>query len=184
MKIRLAIVFAMLASMASVAHAISFSLVNASVPFTSGLIGSNGLFVQTPSHFLLGAGTKSATLTYRVTASTGNYLTSVKLDPNGATRGLSTVSISAVHPSSTTATFAQSTSALTDLGDSTTALAGTFNQFDVTMTVDLIGTSNSGALAKVSVMQVFYNEAPVPEPAGLTALALGGLMILRRKGAK
>jgi hypothetical protein len=180
MKTKIFAVISALVACFSAAQALSYSMVGSSVAFTSGLIGTNGLYVQTPSHFLIGAGSKTATITYRVTATAGHYLSGVTLDPNGAVNNNGTVSISAVHPTSTTALFNFTSPTLATLGESTTALAGTNSQYDVTMTVDLTSQAAAG-LAKVSVMQVFYNEQPVPEPAAYLGLALGAAMILVRR---
>ncbi|MCE9557907.1 MAG: PEP-CTERM sorting domain-containing protein [Armatimonadetes bacterium] len=180
MKNKLAAALAASFSLIGTAHAVSYSLVNSSVAFTSGAIGSSGLYVQMPSHFLLGVGAKTAQITYRVTATAGFNLTSVILDPNGATKDNSTVTIAAVHPADATANFFATSAPLTALGDSTTSLSGTQSQYDVTMNVNLAGTVGTG-LAKVSVMQVFYTEAPVPEPTAIAGLGLGFAALMARR---
>lgn len=180
MKIKLAAALAASLSLIGTAHALSYSLVNSSVAFTSGTIGSTGLYVQMPSHFLLGAGAKTAQITYRVTATPGFNLSSVVLDPNGATKDNSSVTITAVHPADATANFFATSVPLTALGDSTTSLSGTQNQYDVSMNVVLAGTAGTG-LAKVSIMQVFYTETPVPEPTAIAGLGLGFAALMARR---
>ena len=170
-----------LLTIAHAAHAISFTSVAASVPSSSALIGTNGLLVQIPSHFLVGVGSKTATITYTVTASAGHNLTSVTLDPNGLTVGGSQVSVASTHPSDVTATFVANTMAATVLGSSVTPLNGTNNQYNVSTVVSLTGAQSG--LAKVSVMQFFYSEAPVPEPATLGAIAIALSAIARRRKA-
>lgn len=146
---------------------------------SSGTLGANGYFFQIPSYFLIGAGSKSATISYTVSASPGFYLDSVTLDPNGSVQGDSVVTISAPH-STDLASYSDTSTALAQLGSATTLLLTQQSSYSVTMSLNI---TNPGAtsIGKVSVMQVFYTQQPVPEPATLLALGAGAAALISRK---
>lgn len=164
--------------LAAQASAVSFSGFSSSLSYTTSLVGTNGLSFQIPSNVLVGVGSKVETVSFTVTATSGMKLTSVQLVPNGSVR-MGSVSISAPHD--VTANFSQinGTSTVQVLGNSTTTLGG-LTSYTVTATMSLNGTA-SNSVAKISDMRFLYTEAPVPEPASMTALALGmGAIVARR----
>jgi hypothetical protein len=166
----------------SAASAITFSnvLVNAA-PASYGLIGSDGLYVQLPGMVINGNMSKSAVVTYTVTATVGDVLTSVLLQPNGAVLNAS-ASIAAAHSGGPIANFFQANPATPQilLGSSTTPL-NSLVSYNVTARINLQGTTAQPSLAKLSIFNAIYTEAPVPEPASMSALALGIAGVVARR---
>jgi hypothetical protein len=180
---------ALMATLAGGVHAITFSGLGGSMATGSGLIGSNGFFIQSPAFVQNGVGTMTATFTWTVNATPGFLLTSVKLQPNALVSGGGSISISAPHPADATATLNFFSAGPAIPAPTTTALSGTFSSYNVTATVTLNvppAMPPTPNFAKQSVFQAFYTEQPVPEPATMAALALGvaGIAARRNKGGK
>lgn len=187
-SIRLSAV-ALVAALAGGVHAITFSGLSGTNATGSGLIGSNGFYIQSPSFVQNGVGSISASYTWTVTATPGFFLSSVTLQPNALVVGGGQISITAPHPSDATATLNFSSIAPAIPSATITALSGNFTSYTVTARVTLTvpaGNETGSRLAKLSVFQAFYNEQPVPEPATMAALGLGVAAVAarRKKGGK
>lgn len=150
---------------------------------STAFLGSDGISFVLPDHYVVGTGTRLVTVGYRVTATSGQYLSSVSLVPNGLLQNGS-VRIDANHVNGGTQTF----SIVQSVGGTTTAInngGGSFTGqnglFDVTTTIDLAATSG---VAKVSIYNAIYAEQPVPEPASMVALLVGSAGFLARRRAR
>ncbi len=178
---KLLAVWMMLVALVASSQAISFTFVGSTGAnvTSSGSLGANGYFFQIPTYFLIGVGSKSASISYTVSADAGHRLTSVTLDPNGTVQANSAVSISAAH-SSDVATYSDTSVALAQLGDSTTSLLTQQSSYSVTMNLSIVNPE-ADSIGKVSIMQVFYTQEPVPEPATMIGLAAGLAAFLAKK---
>ncbi|MEQ1824057.1 MAG: PEP-CTERM sorting domain-containing protein [Fimbriimonadaceae bacterium] len=151
-------------------------------PGNPTLFGSSGLTFSLPSHFLLGVGTKSLTLDYRVTADPGKSLTAFSMFPTGVARN-GTVSIVNSHTNGST----QNDTYAFTAGNSLTTLPNSLNnglngmtQYDVHAVINLVGAATN-SVNKVTIYSVSYTES-VPEPASLAAISLGlGALVARRR---
>lgn len=189
--VRAVVVFALWLVSLPAAFAITFNYIGGDVSGVSipsgqtGTIGTDGWFVQMPTFFQIGANQKQAHITLQVQADTGYYLSGVTLDPNGSVQGDAQVTVNAVHPGSSTASFYATSTAIQQLGSVNSVLSGQNNSYTVSFDLTLLG-ANSTSISKVSVFQVFYQQAPVPEPSSMLALAAGLGMIrgIRRKGIR
>lgn len=186
---RAVIAIVSLCVLAPVASAISFSGFSYTGPgsmFTSN-IGTTGqaFTIQLFDH--AGTGATNAQINYTVTADAGNYLSDITLAPNGTLEAGASVSISAIHPASATATYNQTQVSATPvaMGTSFTTLTGTGTTYNVQMNLSLTG-SNVDSYGKVSIMQVNYQQQAVPEPATMIALGAGLVALIRKRkgGAK
>lgn len=175
-------VVVLLLALLSSARAITFTFVGSTGVTVSStrMIGSDGYEFQIPTFFLVGSGSRTATISYTVTADAGYTLTEVTLDPNGSVQSGATATVSAPH-NSETANFSQSSGPLAQLGSSVTPLSGVHDTYAVTMTLAL-ANPDPAAISKISVMQVFYAQQAVPEPGTLMAIGAGlAAFVAKRK---
>lgn len=168
------------------AHAISFSNIFIDGnPASGSPFGPNGITFAIPNHFLVGAGTKSLVINYRVDATPGYLLSSFDMFPVGNSRN-GNVDINVVHSNGGVENHVYSVvtgNTLVSLPSQVNnTLSGTKSFYDVTTVIDLSGHS-ANSVNTVSLYSVSYAEA-VPEPASMAALALGfgALVSRRRKG--
>lgn len=169
------------------AYAVSFSniLING-LPASGSPFGSNGIGFSIPDHFLVGIGAKTLTINYRVDATPGKVLTGFDMFPVGNSRNGS-VNINVDHVNAGLENHLYSvtggSSLITLPSQTNIALSGTKSFYDVTTTISLTGTA-ANSVNKVTIYNVSYAEA-VPEPATMTALALGlGAIVARRRKGK
>jgi hypothetical protein len=168
------------------AHAISFSNIFIDGnPASGSPFGPSGITFAIPDHFVVGLGSKSLVINYRVDATPGYLLSSFDMFPVGNSR-LGSVDIAVDHINGGTESHLYSVSTGSTLislpSQTNIALSGTKSFYDVRTVIDLTGlTTNS--VNTVSLYSVSYAEA-VPEPASMAALALGfgALVSRRRKG--
>lgn len=172
----------LLGALCASATAISFTniTITGSPLGSSSFLGSDGISFVLPDHYVVGTGTRLVTVGYRVTATSGQYLSSVSMVPNGLLQNGS-VAIDADHVDGGTQTF----SIVQSAGGTTTAInngggafTGQHNFFDVSTTIDLAATAG---VAKVSIYNAIYAEQPVPEPASMAALLVGSAGFLARR---
>lgn len=172
----------LLGALCATSSAISFTNISISgSPLgSSALLGSDGISFILPDHYVVGTAARLVTVGYRVTASAGQYLSSVSMVPNGLLQN-ATVRIDANHVNVGTQTF----SIVQSAGGTTTAInngggafAGQKSFYDVTTTIDLSATSG---VAKVSIYNAIYAQQPVPEPASMAAILVGSAGFLARR---
>ncbi len=178
----LAVVSAMvLGSIASQAITFGSVKINGVASSDWGLIGTNGIYVQVPGGILLGPGPKVITVDYNVTATAGNALTSIGIQPNGLTANDGKVEITVNHSGSSGFAYSQSSVGIAPLAAAGAGLAPAVTSSTVSTTITLSG-KNAQSVAKMSVFNAFYEEKAVPEPASIIALAGGiALGLVRRK---
>lgn len=168
------------------AYAITFSNIFIDGnPASGSPFGPSGITFTIPNHFIVGLGSKSLEILYRVEATPGHFLTSFDMFPVGNSR-LGSVDIQVDHSNGGIEGHLYSVSTGSTLislpSETNIALSGTKSYYDVRTVIDLTGlTTNS--VNTVSLYSVSYAEA-VPEPASMAALALGlgALAARRRKG--
>ncbi len=170
------------------AHAITFSNIFIDGVSASGTaFGSNGISFSVPNNFLVGVGTKTLKIQYRVDATAGNELSSFGVFPVGITK-LGSVAFSVDHTNGGTQTYNYSqtggASATSLTSVPTIALAPRASFYDVTTMVTLTGNAAT-SVNKLTIYSVSYTEA-VPEPASMMAMTIGvgTLFARRRKGKK
>lgn len=172
------------------AHAITFSnfLINGVPPGAGNptSFGPNGLSFSIADNFLVGVGAKTLTINYRVDATPGMLLDQFSIFPVGTSRkGSVGIDVTHVNGGSQTVNYLFSNATAT-----TMSLTSQLNNnlspkkafYDVTTVIKLTGTA-ADSVNKLTIYNVSYTEA-VPEPASMTALALGLGTIFARRARK
>jgi hypothetical protein len=176
-------IFAIALATAGVASAHAVNFTNITVTGTNfgqiSSFGPNGISVNLTDHFLVGAGVKTVTITYRVDASVGMVLTDFTISPVGVSKDGS-VAIDIDHQGEGVSNY------LVTAGGTPVALttqnfnlSGSQTGYDVVTTIKLTGTGAT-SVNKATIYNVSYGEA-VPEPATLAALGLGVAALIRRR---
>ncbi len=172
----------LLAGTATIASAITFTDVTVAGSTGSwSVIGSgNGIRFVMPDAYVIPAGNKTITLSYRVDATPGYVLDSYTAEPTGSVKN-GTVGIQVQHVAGantlTDSYVVNAGSSVLDLSGFGFGLDPVASGFNVTHTIDLAATRG---MAKLTAYTVQYTEA-VPEPASVAALVAGLGFLASRK---
>ncbi len=175
-------ILSLLGALSAAASAISFTniTITGSPLGSSSFLGSDGISFTLPDNYVVGTGSRRVTLGYRVTATSGQYLTTVSMVPNGLLMNAH-AHIDANHVNGGTQTFSIDQTAggtTTAIGNGGGPFAGQNSFFDVTTTLDLDATNG---VAELTIYNAIYSEQPVPEPASMAALLVGSVGFLARR---
>lgn len=177
---------AMALGFVAASQAITFSNFQINGSATSGnptLFGTNGLTWTLPTNFLVGLGTSTITLDYDVQATSGFFLDGFTVTPVGTAKN-GTVSVTNNHINGGTQTDLYTRTAggtQMTLDPETFSLTGN-TAFHVTAVISLTGLmAGTDSINKLTIYNVSYSEAPVPEPATMAAMLVGGGFLASRR---
>lgn len=154
---------------------------------TNDPLGSNGISYSLPDMFAVGAfDSRHVSIHYTVAASAGQYLTGFLVSPVGSVRdATATIRLDHVDGGTQTLSYFQSAgSSAQSIPGNGMGFTGMHSFFDVFVELDIQDAQAVSSFSKITIFDVTYTEAPVPEPATLTALGAGMALLARRRRSK